>query len=102
MEATDANFLFAFARLRDVVGCLHPHERVHLHSKSLLDAEGHLSRKAGREFDFPQRLKPLGCDARSGTAEEVAERFEKQIPRGLKPARDDENRTLIGTTEVVP
>ena len=27
---------------------------------------------------------------------------EKQIPRGLKPARDDKNKRLIGTTEVVP
>ena len=27
---------------------------------------------------------------------------EKQIPRGLKPARDDKNKGLGGTAEVVP
>ena len=32
------DFLFAFARLRDVVGGLHSHQRVHLHAKSFLDA----------------------------------------------------------------
>jgi hypothetical protein len=26
----------------------------------------------------------------------------QQIPRGLKPARDDKNKELFGTTEVVP
>jgi hypothetical protein len=37
-----------------------------------------------------------------GTAEEAAEKVEKQIPRGLKPARNDKNKGLSGTTEVVP
>ena len=27
---------------------------------------------------------------------------EQEIPRGLKAARDDKNKRLIGTTEVVP
>jgi hypothetical protein len=30
------------ARLGDVVGSLHPHERVHLHAKGFLNAEGHV------------------------------------------------------------
>jgi hypothetical protein len=33
---------FAFARLGDVVGGLHPHERIHLHSDGFLDAERHI------------------------------------------------------------
>jgi hypothetical protein len=28
--------------------------------------------------------------------------FKEQIPRGLKPVRDDKNKRLVGTTEVVP
>ncbi len=32
----------------------------------------------------------------------VGEKSERQIPRGLKAARNDKNKRLIGTTEVVP
>jgi len=32
----------------------------------------------------------------------LLKKSEQQIPRGLKAARDDKNRRLIGTTEVVP
>ncbi len=32
----------------------------------------------------------------------LRKKSEKQISRGLKPARDDKNKRLIGTTEVVP
>ncbi len=32
----------------------------------------------------------------------LLKKSEPQIPRGLKPARDDKNKQLIGTTEVVP
>jgi hypothetical protein len=34
-------------------------------------------------------------------AEQFAQEVEKQIPRGLKPARNDKKR-LNGTTKVVP
>jgi hypothetical protein len=34
-----------------------------------------------------------------GTAEELAEKVKKQIPRGLKSARDDKNKGLNGTTK---
>jgi hypothetical protein len=32
----------------------------------------------------------------------LRKKWEKQIPRGLKPARDDKNKEFVGTTEVVP
>jgi hypothetical protein len=32
----------------------------------------------------------------------AAEKSEKQISRGLNPARDDKNKRFIGATEVVP
>ena len=35
----------ALAGLGDVVGSLHPHERIHLHSEGLLNAERHVSGK---------------------------------------------------------
>jgi hypothetical protein len=35
-------------------------------------------------------------------AKEAAEKVEKQTPRGLKAARNDKNKRLNGTTEVVP
>ena len=35
-------------------------------------------------------------------AKEAAEKPEKQIPRGLKSARDDKRRDYYGTAEVVP
>jgi len=37
-----------------------------------------------------------------GTPEGLLKKSKQQIPRGLKPARDDKNKRLIGTTEVVP
>src|SRR6266849_2958508 len=37
-NAPDADFLFPLPGLGDVVGRLHPHERVHLHAESLFDA----------------------------------------------------------------
>jgi hypothetical protein len=36
------NLLLTLASLSDVVGCLHAQERVHLHSKGFLNAEGHV------------------------------------------------------------
>jgi hypothetical protein len=39
--------LLAFAGLSDVVGDLHPHERVHLYAEGFLDAERHVSGKVG-------------------------------------------------------
>ena len=38
VKAPHVDFPLAFARLRDVVVGLHPHERVHLHGESFLDA----------------------------------------------------------------
>lgn len=39
------DLLLPLARLGDVVGSLHPHERVHLHAKGFLNAEGHVPGK---------------------------------------------------------
>ena len=39
------DLLLAFAGLSNVVGGLHSHERVHLHSKGFLDAERHVPGK---------------------------------------------------------
>jgi hypothetical protein len=41
------DFLLALARLGDVVGGLHMHERIHLHPEGLLDAERRFSGEAG-------------------------------------------------------
>ena len=50
--------------------------------------------------DGEVRCKIPGCgQLRLGR---LLKKCEKQIPRGLKPARDDKNKGLIGTTEVVP
>jgi hypothetical protein len=38
----------------------------------------------------------------SSVEEALRRKSGKQIPRGLKPARNDKNKYLIGTTEVVP
>ena len=38
VEPANADFLLALPGLRDIVGGLHPHECVHLHAESLLDA----------------------------------------------------------------
>ena len=42
------------------------------------------------EFDFPQGLKRL------------LKKSERQVPSGMKSARNIKNKGLIGTTEVVP
>ena len=41
-------------------------------------------------FEFPRWLNSL------------LKKSEQQIPRGLKPARNDKNKAPIGTTKVVP
>jgi hypothetical protein len=41
------DLLLALAGLGDVVGRLHPHQRVHLYAKGLLDALRHVSGKIG-------------------------------------------------------
>jgi hypothetical protein len=49
-----------------------------------------------RELKAHILLRPFG------TTKQAAEKVRKQIPRGLKPARDDKNRRPDGTTKVVP
>jgi hypothetical protein len=50
------------------------------------------------QFDNP-RAYPVPGGARLNG---LLKKSEQQIPRGLKAARDDKNKRLIGTTEVVP
>ena len=38
LNAPDADLFFPLPGLGDVVGGLHPHERVHLHAESLFEA----------------------------------------------------------------
>ncbi len=47
------------------------------------------------KFEFPQGLKPNDYKVLSGRAEQAAEKVEKQIPRGLKPARNDKSKGLV-------
>ena len=41
------DLLFTLAGLGDVVGSLHPHERVHLHSEGFLNAQRHVPGEVG-------------------------------------------------------
>jgi hypothetical protein len=43
VNSPHADLLLPLASLGNVVRTLHPHERVHLHSESLLDAQRHIS-----------------------------------------------------------
>src|SRR5260370_36768016 len=45
--APDADLACILARLSDVVGTLHAHQRVHLHAQRLLDAQSHLTGQVG-------------------------------------------------------
>jgi hypothetical protein len=45
MDALHADLPFALASPRDVIGGLHPHERVHLHAKGLFNTQGHIPGK---------------------------------------------------------
>jgi len=44
----------------------------------------------------------MGCFESGHGFTGCGKKSEKQILRGLKPARDDKNERLNGTTEVVP
>ena len=46
-KASNADLLFAFAGLRDVIGGLHAHQRIHLYAKGFFDAEGHVPGEVG-------------------------------------------------------
>src|ERR1039458_6324934 len=51
----------------------------------------------------PQGLKsPSRCWPAGARLNRLLKKSEKQIPRGLKPARDDKNKRLSGTAEAVP
>jgi hypothetical protein len=41
-------------------------------------------------------------DAVAARLNRLRKESEKQIPRGLKPARDDKNKRLVGMTKVMP
>ena len=45
--ASNADLAGILARLRDIVGSLHAHQRVHVHTERLLDAQSHLTGQVG-------------------------------------------------------
>ena len=47
MKAAYADFLFAASGPGNIESRLHPHERVHLHAESLLDAQRHIPGQIG-------------------------------------------------------
>ena len=68
------DLLLALAGLGDVIGGLHPHEGVHLHSKGLLNAQRHVPGKVRLA------VKQAG-QARAGKPEA---RQRPPLPRGLQ------------------
>ena len=52
------DLLLAFADLGDVVGSLHPHKCVHLHSKGLFNAERHVPGKVGLAVKQARQRRP--------------------------------------------
>jgi hypothetical protein len=46
-NAPNMDLFFALAGLGDVVGSLHPHERVHSYAEGFFDAERHVSGEVG-------------------------------------------------------
>src|SRR5271165_6251555 len=53
-----ADLLLAFARLGDVVGGLHPHERVHLYAEGLLNTQRHVARKVSLPVEQTRQCGP--------------------------------------------
>ena len=43
----DGDFFFTLARLCDVIGRLHPHQRIHLHAKSFFDTQTNVAGQVG-------------------------------------------------------
>jgi oligopeptide/dipeptide ABC transporter ATP-binding protein len=94
-----------------ILRLLPPQARIHGHiqfrGEDLLgmpEPEMRLMRGAGISMIFQEPMTALNPVMRVGDqiAEAVLAHPEKQIPRGLKPARDDKNKDLNGTAKAVP
>ena len=46
------DFVLAFAALSNVIGRLHPHQRIHLHSEGFFDAERNIPGEAGLAVEY--------------------------------------------------
>src|ERR1700719_4675721 len=78
------DLLLAFAGLSNVVGGLHSHERVHLHSKGFLDAERHVPGKVSLAVEQAGQRGPGPENRRRGTRRRYRE------PRRLDNLRPNE------------
>ena len=47
VDSPNADLVLALAGLRDVVGSLHAHERVHLYAEGLFETQGHIAGQIG-------------------------------------------------------
>ncbi len=72
----------------------------HVAEGGVLGEVGSKSESPGDGTVFTQTLKPRPFKIRIRSG--LNEKSEQRAPRGLKPARDDKNKRLIGTTKVVP
>src|SRR5215831_19103555 len=71
MVPRDADCFLAFAGLRDIVGGLHPYERVHFHPEGFLDAQRISPERSALPFS---KLDNAGRETRSAAAAAVTER----------------------------
>jgi oligopeptide/dipeptide ABC transporter ATP-binding protein len=94
-----------------ILRLLPPQARIHGHIKfrgeellAISEPQMRHIRGSGISMIFQEPMTALNPVMRVGDqiAEAVLAHAEKQIPRGLKPARDDKNRDLNGTAEAVP
>src|SRR3990172_13096847 len=77
------NMLLAFAGLSDVVGGLHAHERVHLHSKGFLDAEGHVPGKVSLAVEQAGQCGPGNMKRGGGGRYREARRLDNLGPNEI-------------------
>jgi hypothetical protein len=70
LKGLDANLLLPLASLRDVVGRLHTHKRIHLDAESFFDPERHI---AGKIRFAVERLESAGRETRRTVAAAVTE-----------------------------
>ena len=91
VEPRHVDFPLALAGLRDVVGGLHPHERVHLHAERFLDSQRHVAGQAGSAVEQTGQSR-AGNPKRDGGCRH-------RQARGFDDLRPDEITGPGGTNE---
>jgi hypothetical protein len=81
------DLLLPLARLGDVVGSLHPHERVHLHAKGFLNAEGHVPGKVSLAVKQAGQRGPGNLERGSGRRYREACRLDNFSPNEISGMR---------------